>query len=148
MIPGFAQPETTSVPSEPPPDRASIRTANLQALQALKGELVSTKVVPPEAEMQIDPAEDDSLVQISESDVTMANETFSVEVASTSVELNPLLPNLEDGHDVNRGLKRKFDEMAAADEEPSLSDDAGPEESSLPLKVNPDGTVEQVDTVR
>jgi hypothetical protein len=98
-------------------DRASIRNANLQALQALKGELASTNPIVTAADMQ-------------------------VEEPSASIE-----PQAEPDANVSRGLKRKFDEISM-DEDPVLSDDAGAETASMPLKVNQDGTVEQADTVR
>jgi len=65
-----------------------------------------------------------------------------VEEPSASIE-----PHAEPDENVARGLKRKFDEISM-DEDPALSDDAGAETSSIPLKVNQDGTVEQADTVR
>jgi len=95
---------------EPVLDRASIRNANLQALQALKGELASSP--------------------------------------NTASETNPQISDDAFSNSHPRGLKRKYEEMVAMDEDPALSDDPGVETPNPPLKVNQDGTVEQVDTVR
>jgi hypothetical protein len=105
-------------------DRASIRNANLQALQALKGELASTNPIVAAAGMQVE------------------EPGMQVEEPSVSIE-----PHAEPDENVSRGLKRKFDEISM-DEDPALSDDAGADTSNVPLKVNQDGTVEQADTVR
>lgn len=158
FIPGLTPSQPTFTQPEPLPDRASIRNANLQALQALKGELASVKPIDVDVAMQTDAispkeAVDGVVAQILEPDIALENNLPSMDIAAVSSELasSPPGPGANEsngGERVSRGLKRKFDEMVTADEDPSMSDDAGVEEASLPLKVNPDGTVEQADTVR
>jgi hypothetical protein len=67
---------------------------------------------------------------------------------TTAIEIKADISRTAVDGTVTRGLKRKFEDMIAMDEDPALSDDADAETPSMSLKVNQDGTVEQVDTVR
>ena len=62
------------------------------------------------------------------------------------------IPPSEQVDESPRSVKRKFDETQTGDEdesiEPDEDDDAPPDAANLTFKVNPDGTVEQEDTVK
>ena len=149
--------------------RASIRAANLKAAAALKGNLMddallsdqahvvaveileevptvsvvvknSTSNDDEEADMDVedDEAPDPPMVEMGEPAGIPAEADPSTEVSEKE--------NGGKGVAAPRGLKRKRDEI---EDEESSSDDAAEESGNLlTLKVNPDGSVEQVDSVR
>lgn len=149
--------------------RASIRAANLRAAAALKGKLMddappsdqasvvlveipneastvsvvvkdSTSNGDDEADMDVEDDEEPapSMVEMGEPPGILAEADPSMEASEKETK--------GEGVAAPRGLKRKHDEI---EDEESSSDDAAEESGKLlALKVNPDGSVEQVDSVR
>ncbi|KAF9518359.1 hypothetical protein BS47DRAFT_293791 [Hydnum rufescens UP504] len=148
-------------------NRRAIRMANMSAAEHLKAELAglvplgrnASKRGPAEATKPTTPSDDSNIVE---------------DHPSLPVD-DPLPPQLSDNayppqdHEVGganpeipsdgpRGHKRKIDEVEEVDPasvddilEPDISEDVDEDQADVPSKarvVNPDGTVDQVDTVR
>jgi len=148
--------------------RASIRAANLKAAAALKGNLMAdTLPSDPAPVVPVGVSAEVSTMSMVESSTSNDDEEADMDVEDDEAPAPPVadlgeparIPAEADlsmevnerengGKDVAtpRGLKRKRDEM---EDEESLSDDAAEESGNpLALKVNADGSVEQVDSVR
>jgi 5'-3' exoribonuclease 2 len=159
-------------------DRASIRKANLQALQALKGEISAPVVVSSIAETAVEetqPKEDETttqndqkespLLQLEDDKVIRDNEDAMSIEETNEIPMPPpptaFIPERDQidlefsvvvkSDDQTRGVKRKLDEMEiadAAEDDTVLEEEEEAENATLALKVNPDGTVDQTDTIR
>lgn len=149
--------------------RASIRAANLKAAAALKGDLMDdTLPSNPAPVVSIGPSAEASTVSVvvenstsnddEEADMDVEDDEAPApsmvnasELACVPAEVGSStgVSEKEDGGNdfaAPRGLKRKRDEI---EDEENSSDDVAEESSNpLSLKVNPDGSVEQVDSVR
>jgi 5'-3' exoribonuclease 2 len=144
FTPGNAATDLTESNTIPGEDRASIRRANLQALQMLKGDLMSPAVdiAMESAETSTPPAPDVSTM--SADMVTIESESIIEDSPSTQGNGLDGSNLTEDGSTI-QSHKRKFDEIDTPDEDTAPSEE---DEPNLTLKVNPDGTVEQADTIR
>lgn len=149
--------------------RASIRAANLKAAAVLKGDLIDGALPSnPAPVVPIGPSAEASTVSVLvENSTSNDDEEADMDVEDDDVPALPTVNTSEPacvpaeadsstgvsekedgGRDfiAPRGLKRKRDEI---EDEESSSDDVAEESSNLlSLKVNPDGSVEQVDSVR
>ena len=149
--------------------RALIRAANLKAAAALKGDLmdddllsdqvpavpveipdeVSTVSVVVKNSTSNDEEEADMDVEDDEAPVSPMAEIGEPAGIPAEAETSTEVSEKENGGKAiaaPRGLKRKHDEV---EDEESSSDDAAEDSGKLlALKVNPDGSVEQVDSVR
>ncbi len=149
--------------------RASIRAANLKAAAALKGDLMDDALPSnPVPVVSIGPsAEAPTVSVVVENSTSNDDEEADMDVEDDEVPAPSMVNTSEPacvpaeagsstgvsekedgGKDfaAPRGLKRKRDEI---EDEESSSDDVAEESSNLlSLKVNPDGSVEQVDSVR
>ena len=149
--------------------RASIRAANLKAAAVLKGDLMDGALPSnPAPVVSIGPSAEASTVSVLvENSASNDDEEADMDVEDDEVPAPPTVNTSEpasapaeagsstgvsekgDGDKdfaAPRGLKRKRDEI---EDEESSSDDVAEESSNLlSLKVNPDGSVEQVDSVR
>lgn len=149
--------------------RASVRAANLKAAAALKGSLMDDALPSDPAPVVSDGilAEVPTVSVVVENSTSNDDEEADMDVEDDEVPAPPVVtigelapvpaeadPSTEVSEKENgdkdivapRGLKRKRDEM---EDEESSGDDAVEESGNLlALKVNPDGSVEQVDSVR
>jgi 5'-3' exoribonuclease 2 len=145
-------------------NRAAIRMANMSAAEMLKAELAGTKPVKPDLSLPPKPtfttefaitspaATDDEFPGLGSHDISndvKTSEDGMEEDADAEGEPDPDSLPAANG---DSGVKRKIDE--AEDETDNIlgsDEDDAPDDvvhASKALKVNPDGTVDQEDTVR
>lgn len=149
--------------------RASIRAANLKAAAALKGDLMDDGLLPnpvPVVSIGVS-AEAPTVSVVVENSTSNDDEEADMDVEDDEVPVPPMVNTSDLAHVpaeagsptgvsekenggidfvAPRGLKRKRDEIE--DEESSSDDVAEGSSNPLALKLNPDGSVEQVDSVR
>lgn len=166
-IPGLTlqQSEVMNIPQEMPQSHASVREANIQALRALKNEKSSIVPANNGTSTEIDKTTE-SPTYIEGPIVTNHSEAQGAEMGTpevadykSGIDSLPSAP-LEDTpmetseyddtatgeKKPSRSLKRTFEEMEDDNGAAALSDES--DTPPLTIKVNPDGTAEQADTVR
>jgi 5'-3' exoribonuclease 2 len=144
--------------------------ANMSAAEMLKAELAGAKPVKPdlslppkpsftsEVTMDSSPATDEEFPGFGGHDISDDVKIPAVEAEGDDVdadgETDPDNQPVENGVEVDTlvaGSKRKIDEVEEDDNDLGSDEDDAPEDvarASKALKVNPDGTVDQEDTVK
>ena len=154
-------------------NRAAIRMANLSAAEMLKAELAGAKPVKPDLSLPPKPTfttdvampspdtTDDEFPGLGGHDISISNDAKAPEDndidddADAEGEPDPDDQPTANSNDVDTllaGVKRKIDEVDDdADNTLGSDEDDAPEDvvlESKALKVNPDGTVDQEDTIK
>ncbi|KAF7981596.1 hypothetical protein HWV62_32650 [Athelia sp. TMB] len=149
-------------------NRAAIRMANMSAAEMLKAELAGAQPLKPSASLPAKPSFPADITMTSADDLPgldgpdhTENDTPAAIEPEPEVKQDPGDTTQEPEIDVNpgevdnflAGMKRKIEEV----EDDIIANGLGPETEDAPddatsetkaLKVNPDGTVEQEDTVK
>lgn len=140
-------------------NRRAIRMANMSAAEVLKAELggfqsgssptpSSTAVDSPVVKDPILPVtsqvvEEDEIPGLGGNSFAEASLETETLVGTAEIEMSAAAKSFLSG------VKRKFEETEDSDNTPPVPDEEEePDKGSLALKVNPDGTVEQEDTVK
>lgn len=134
-------------------NRRAIRMANMSAAEVLKAELGGLQSPTP---LSADPVAKDPMLSVT-SGITEEDEIPGLggdSFMETSLEAETLVGTAEieisaAAESFLSGVKRKLEETDDSDSTPLIPDeDEEPGKGPLALKVNPDGTVEQEDTVK
>ena len=134
-------------------NRRAIRMANMSAAEVLKAELGGLQSPTP---LSADPVAKDPMLSVT-SGITEEDEIPGLggdSFMGTSLEAETLVGTAEieisaAAESFLSGVKRKLEETDDSDSTPLIPDeDEEPGKGPLALKVNPDGTVEQEDTVK
>lgn len=139
-------------------NRRAIRMANMSAAEVLKAELgglqsgssptpSSTAMDSPVVKDPIVPgtsgvAEEDEIPGLGGDSFMEASPETETLVGTAEIEMSAAAESFLSG------VKRKLEETEDSDSTPLPDEDEEPGKGPLALKVNPDGTVEQEDTVK
>lgn len=139
-------------------NRRAIRMANMSAAEMLKAELSGAVPVKPVASVPAPPVVEATQLDVNMESQPAVHASQSTDAALPSSSEMEETPSVPDAHMIEAtsdtptvGSKRAFDEGPGEDlVQPMDAEDEAPpsvEETATNLKVNPDGTVEQQDTV-